>query len=125
MLHLGSVILAAALLGVPRALQGRGLGDPRAVWVDVAPLAPELADFAEELKRAIEGSAVGLATHPSRATTVIEIRSAATVETASGRTLEAVTVVVREGPSVRPVILDYEPGRRARAASRLVERLSA
>ena len=41
-LRLGSVVLAAVLLGVPRALDARAFGVQRSVYLDVAPLAPEL-----------------------------------------------------------------------------------
>lgn len=124
MLRLGSVILAAALLGVPRALGARTFGAPRSVYVDVAPQAPELTDFVRELERAIGDAAYSLAACPSEATMVIEVQNIATAETSDGRSMAAVTVVLREGTSARPWILHYDPPQRARAASRLVERLS-
>ena len=124
MLRLGSVILAAALLGVPRALGACTFGAQRSVYVDVAPLAPELTDFVTELERAIGDAAYPLAAGPSEATIVIEVQNVATAETSDGRPMEAVTLVVREGTSTRPLILHYDPPRRARAASRLIEGLS-
>ena len=48
MRRLGSVLLAAVLLGVPRALEARSFGAPRSVYVDVALPAPGLAGFAED-----------------------------------------------------------------------------
>lgn len=125
MRRLGSVVLAAVLLGVPRVLDTRAFGAPRSVYLDVAPQAPELTDFAAELERAIGDTAYSLATSPSRATMVIEVRNVAKAETADGRPMEAVTLEVREGTSTRPLILHYSPPGRARAASRLLEALSA
>lgn len=125
MLRLGSVILAAALLGVPRALGARTFGAPRSVYIDVAPLAPELTGFVAELERAIGDAAYSLAAGPSEATMVIEIQNVATAETSDGRPMEAATLVVREGTSARPLILHYAPPHRGRAASRLLETLSA
>ena len=125
MRRLGSVVLAAVLLGVPRGLDTRTFGAQRSVYVEVAPQAPELTDFAAELERAIGDAAYSLATSPSRATMVIEVRNVAKAETTDGRPMEAVTLTVREGASTRPLILHYAPPRRARAAFRLLETLSA
>jgi hypothetical protein len=123
--HLGSVILATILLGVPRALETRTFGAQRAVYIDVAPESPELTDFVQELERAIGEGALALVADPSEATAVIEVRNLAAAEASDGGAMEAVTVVVRRGTSVRPLILHYAPPRRARAASRLIEALSA
>ena len=125
MRRLSSVVLAAILLGAPRALDARTFGAQRSVYLDVAPLAPELTDFMAELERAIGDAAYSLAARPSEATMVIEVQNVATAETSDGRPMEAVTLVVREGTSARPLILHYSPPSRARAASRLIESLSA
>jgi hypothetical protein len=124
-LRLGSVILATVLLGVPRALDSRSFGAQRSVYLDVAPELPELSDFLEELERAIGAAAVTLAERPTEATTVIEIQKVARAEDPHGDRMEAVTLVVREGASAHPLILYYAPPDRSRAASRLVETLSA
>lgn len=123
--RLGSVVLAAILLGVPRGLDARTFGAQRSVYLDVAPLAPELADFVAELERAMEDAAYSLAARASEATMVIEVQNVATAEAADGGTMEAIALVVREGAATRPLILHYSPPRRARAAARLIETLSA
>jgi len=123
--RLGSLVLAAILLGVPRGLDARTFGAQRSVYLEVAPQAPELTDFVAELERAIGDAAYSLAARPSQATMVIEVRNVATAETSGGRPMEAVALVVREGAAARPLILHYTPSRRARAASRLIETLSA
>jgi hypothetical protein len=123
-LRLGSMILATVLLGVPRALDGRTFGAQRSVYLDVAPEAPELTDFLAELERAIGHAAFSLAARPGEATTVVEIREMATAETSGGRQMEAVSLVVRDGPRARPLILHYSRPHRSRAAARLVETLS-
>jgi hypothetical protein len=123
--RLGSVVLAAILLGVPRGLDARTFGAQRSVYLDVAPLAPELTDFVAELQSAIGSAAYSLVARASEATVVIEIRNVATAETTEGRPMEAISLVVREGAAARPLILHYSPPRRARAAARLIETLSA
>jgi hypothetical protein len=123
--RLGSVVLAAILLGVPRGLDARTFGAQRSVYLDVAPLAPELADFVAELESAMGNAAYSLAARPSEATMVIEIQNVATAETTDGRPMEAIALVVREGAATRPLILHYSPPHRARAAARLIETLSA
>ena len=125
MRRLGSVVLAAILLGVPRGLDARTFGAQRSVYLEVAPQAPELTDFVTELERAIGGAAYSLAARPSEATMVIEVRNVATAKASGGRPMEAIALVVREGTATRRLILDYSPSRRARAASRLIEALSA
>jgi len=123
--RLGSIVLAAVLLGVPRGLDARTFGAQRSVYVDVAPEAPELTDFVAALARAIGEGAYSLATSPLEATMVIEVRNVARTETSDGRLMEAATLTVREGASGRPLILHYTPRRRARAAAQLVDHLSA
>ena len=125
MRRLGSVVLAAILLGVPRGLDARTFGAQRSVYVEVARLAPELTDFVAALERAIGSAAYSLAAEPSQATMVIEVHNVATAETSDGRPMEAATVVVQEGTSTRPLVLHYTPPHRGRAASRLLERLSS
>jgi hypothetical protein len=65
--------LAAVLLGVPRAIDTRAFGAQRSVYVDLAPLASELRDFATELERAIGETTYSLAARRSEATLVVEV----------------------------------------------------
>jgi hypothetical protein len=124
-LSLGSVVLAAVLLGVPRALDARAFGTQRSVYVEVAPLDPALRDFAGELERAIDASVLTLASRPTDATMVVELLGVSRSEAEGGRPMEAARFVLHEGSITRPVILHYAPGQRAAAARRLLERLPA
>jgi hypothetical protein len=124
-IRLGPMILSAVLLGMPRALGGHAFGDQRSVYIDVAALPPELTDFTAELERAIGDAALALAARPSLATTVIEVERVARSRTRAGDAMEAVALLVREGTSLRRMILHYAPQRRARAAAHLLERLAA
>jgi hypothetical protein len=122
-LRLGPVVLAAVLLGVPQALDARAFGAQRSVYVDLAPLAPELLDFAAELERAIGGTTYSLATRPSEATVVIEVLNVARSTGSDGGEMEAATFAVRDGQRIRPLVLHYAPGQQARAARLLLEQL--
>lgn len=123
--RLGSVLLAAVLLGVPRALEARAFGAQRSVYVEVAPLAAELREFAEALERALAGAAWSLATRPSEATLVIEVLAAARARSPEGRPVEAVSIAVRDACGAQPLLLHYDPGRRDCAARALLARLPA
>jgi hypothetical protein len=122
-LRLGPVVLAAVLLGVPRAIDTRAFGAQRSVYVDLAPLAPELLDFATELERVIGETTYSLAARRSEATLVVEVLNVARSTDPDGAEMEAATFAVRDGQRVRPVVLHYPPGRRAAAARLLLERL--
>jgi len=122
--HLGSVVLAAVLLGVPRVFEGRAFGAQRSVYVEVAPGSPELEDLVTELGRAIEGAAWSLASRRSEATVVVELLGVGTSRGADGRVMEAARFAVREGSESRPVVLHYSPAQRTRAARALVQRLA-
>ena len=122
--HLASVVLAALLLGVPRALDARAFGSQRSVYVEVASLAPELTDLTEELKRAIGEAAYSLASRPSEATLVVELVGVSTTRSADGGRMEAASFAVRDAAKRRPVVLCYPPDQRARAARALLEALS-
>jgi hypothetical protein len=122
--RLGSVVLAAVLLGVPRVLEGRTFGGPRPVYVDVAAEAPELTDLTTELGRAIDGAAYSLTSGPSEATLVVELLGVTTARGADGRLMEAASFTIRDGARSRPLVLHYAPGQRARAARALVRELS-
>jgi hypothetical protein len=124
-IRLGPMILSAVLLGMPRALGSQVFGGQRSVYIDVAPLPPELADFTADLERAIGNATLALARTPSEATTVIEVQRVARSRTAAGDAMEAVALVVREGSSLRRMVLHYAPQGRARAAAHLLERLAA
>jgi hypothetical protein len=123
-LHIGSVVLAAVLLGVPRALEARAFGTQGSVYVEVAPLGPELTELTAELKRAIGGSAFPLAARRSEATTVIELLRVGTARGADGRLMEAASFVIRDDAGARPLVLHYGPGQRPGAARALLERIS-
>jgi hypothetical protein len=123
--RLGSVVLAAVLLGVPRALDARAFGVQRSVYIDVAPQAPELLNFAVELERAIATGTHALVTRRSEATLVVELLSVSGSTGADGRAMEAASFSLREGPRTRSVVLHYRPGQRAEAARRLIESLSS
>ena len=122
-LRLGSIVLAAALLGVPRAVEARAFGAQRCVYVEVAPENLELQAFAAELERAIGASALTLAARRSDAAVVVELLGVSRSEAGGGLLMEAARFVLRDGTSTRPVILHYSPGQRAPAARRLLERL--
>lgn len=124
MLRLGSVVLTAALLGVPRALEARAFGAPHAIYVQVAP-DPGLEPFAEALERALVGAAWSLAGRVSEATTVVEIGAPARVASPGGRPLELVRVAVRDARGSRSLLLRYAAGDGALAARALVARLAA
>jgi hypothetical protein len=119
-----SVVLAAVLLGVPRALEARWFGAQRPVYVDVAPEAPELTGLAHELERAIDRAACSLASRRSEATLVVELVGVSTTTGRDGRRMEAATFLLRDGTRRRPVVLHYPPGGRAGAARALVDVLS-
>jgi hypothetical protein len=124
-LRLGSVVLAAVLLGVPRALDARAFGVQRSVYVDVAPQAPDVLDLASELKRAIAEGAYALAPRRSEATLVVELLNVSRSTGGDGRPMEAASFSLREGSRTRAVVLHYAPGQRGEAARRLIESLSS
>lgn len=123
MLHLGSVLLTAVLLGVPRALDARAFGSAPSVYVEAADPSPELAGFAEELTRALEAAGARLASRPSGATVVVEVHALWTGGDPASRPRQAISFTVREGTGRRPLVIDYPPGRPAHAARALVRRL--
>jgi hypothetical protein len=123
--HLGSVVLAAVLLGVPRALDAGAFGAKPSVYLAVAAMDPRLRAFAAELEWAIGASALTLAAWPGEATMVVELLGVSRSEAPGGRAMEAARFVLHDGPAKRPVILHYAPGQGARAARRLLERLPA
>jgi hypothetical protein len=123
-LRLGSVLLAAALLGVPRALDGRPFGvSPRPVFVVVSPPEPRLTHFTAELERAIAGACRRLASRPSDATVIVEIHNVWAARAAEGRPAEAASVTVRDGRRGLHLVLHYAPGQRAEAARALIRTL--
>jgi hypothetical protein len=122
-LRLGSVVLAAVLLGVPRALEARAFGAEHAIFVEVSP-AEGLQDLATALERALVGFAWSLAGRASEATTVVELEAVTQVKGPGGRPLELVRVAVRDARGPRPLLLQYAPGNGAGAAHALVARLA-
>jgi len=123
--RLGSVVLAAVLLGVPRALDAGAFGAQPSVYLAVATMDSRLRAFAAELEWAIGASALTLAAWPGEATMVVELLGVSRSEAPGGRPMEAARFVLHDGPAKRPVILHYAPGQGARAARRLLERLPA
>jgi len=122
--RLGSVLLTAVLLGVPRALNARAFGAvPRWVFVQVSPLDPLLADFTVELERAIEAASCRLAGDARDAPVVVEIHSVWTARAARGPRTEAVSVTVRRRHEAVPLVVQYPPGRRSDAAHALIQAL--
>jgi hypothetical protein len=124
MRRLVSVLLAAVLLGVPRALEARAFGAPRSVYVEFALPAPGLAGFADELLRALEAAGCRLAARPEGATTVVEVH-ALWAEAGPGTGAEAISFTVRDGRGRRPLVLHYPADRRADAARALLAALDA
>jgi hypothetical protein len=124
-LRLGSVILTAVLLGVPRTLDGRAFGSTPSVYLEVADLSPELAGFAEELSRALEESGCRVAARPTGATTVVEVHSLWSRADPGPDPSEAISFTVRDARGRRPLVLHYPPGRRAQAARALLRALDA
>jgi hypothetical protein len=123
-LRLGSVLLAAVLLGVPRALDARAFGAaPRSVYVDVSPLDPRLRDFTAELERAIDAASYRLVDDPRDATLIVEIHRVWIAEAGEGASTEAVSVTIRRGHQARPVVVHYLAGRRDDAARTLIRML--
>jgi hypothetical protein len=122
-LRLGPVVLAAVLLGVPRALDARAFGAQRSVYVELASVSSDLRDFTTELERAIGETAYSLAPRPSEATVVVEVLNVVRSTDADSREMEAAAFAVREGRRVRRLVLHYAPGQRAQAARLLLEKL--
>ena len=125
MRQLGSMVLAAVLLGIPRALESRPFGVQRSVYVDVVAQAPELRELAEELARAIDRTACALAARPPRATLVVELLSVSRRTGPAGPQWDTLTLTLRDGRRTRPMLVDYGPGRRASAAHVVLQSLRA
>jgi hypothetical protein len=122
-LRLGSVVLASVLLGVPRALDGRTFGSPRAVCIEVAPGSKELQGFAEDLATAIADAGVSVTSRPGEATLVVEVHGLWRPAGAEGPAAEAVSLSIRGRGGTRPLVLHYAPSDRRAAARALLRRL--
>jgi hypothetical protein len=122
-LRLGSVILTAVLLGVPRALDARAFGSTHAVYVEVADPSPELADFAEELSRALEGAGCSVAARRTGATLVVEVHARWTHAAPGTHPVEAIGCTVSDAHGRRPLVLDYPLGCEAQGARALLRAL--
>jgi hypothetical protein len=120
MLRLGSAILSAVLLGVPRALETRAFGSARSVYVEPKDLSPELAGFAEELSRALEEAGCRLAAHPTAATVVVEVHGLWKCADPRPGPSEAISVTVCDARGRRPLVLHYPRERRRQAARALL-----
>jgi hypothetical protein len=122
-LRLGSMVLTAVLLGVPRALDTRAFGAARSVYVEVADPSPGLAGFADALARALERSGGRLATSPTGATAVVEVHALWRCVDSGPGPSEAVCFTVRDARGRRPLVLHYAAGREAEAARALLRAL--
>jgi hypothetical protein len=122
-LRLGSAILAAVLLGVPRALDARAFGSVRSVYVEAAEASPDLAGFAEELSRALEEAGCRVAAGPTAATVVVEVHGLWKSADSRPGPSEAISVTVGDALGRRPLVLHYPQGRRRLAARALLRAL--
>jgi hypothetical protein len=122
-LHLGSAILTAILLGVPRALDGRVFGSPPSVYVEVADPSPELAGFAEELSRALEEAGCHVTARPTGTTVVVEVHSLWPCAGPGSDPSEAIGFTVGDARGRRPLVLHYPLSCRAQAARALLRAL--
>jgi hypothetical protein len=126
-LRLGSAILTAVLLGVPRALDARAFGAARSVYVEVEEPSPELAGFAAALSRALAEAGCRVAPRPTGATVVVEIHALwkGVDSRPDGRDdySEAIGFTVRDARGRRPLVLHYPAGRQAEAARALLRAL--
>jgi hypothetical protein len=122
--HLGSLVLASLLLGVPRALEGRAFGAGRTVCVEVSPDAPDLLAFRDALERALCDAAWTLVPRRAAGTTVIEVHGVRSTRDAHGRRQEAVALTVSGRGRTRRVMASGEAGRRDEIARVLLAGLS-
>lgn len=122
--HLGCVVLASVLLGVPRALDARAFGARRPMYVEFSPGSPGLLGFCEALFRALGEACRSLAPIRSAATTVIDVLGVTPGLDSRGRGVEAVTLTVAQGGRLRRIVLHAAAGRREEAARELLARLS-
>jgi hypothetical protein len=126
MLDFGALLLAAALMGLPRAL--RALGPSRAgsrsKYVEVAPADGALAEFCRHLAEAIDAGDRKPVDEPPGRTQVVEIRALMRARSADGVERQAVVVSATDGREERPLIVDYPRGRSAAAARALLEALA-
>ena len=127
MLRLGSAILTAVLLGVPRALDARAFGAAPSVYVEVADPSPGLAGFAAALSRALAEAGCRVASRPTGATVVVEVHALwkcidSRSDCREDRS-EAIGFTVRDACGRRPLVLHYPEGRQAEAARALLRAL--
>lgn len=123
MLSLGALLLAAVLLGVPRALRAARLGPVRRpVYVELAPGDPALVDFATELKAAIDGHRYAPAPLRFDQALIVELHALSRWRSAAGRLMEAALLSVRDGTRAVPLVLSYRRAERSSAARGLIER---
>jgi hypothetical protein len=122
-LRLGSMVLTAVLLGVPRALDARAFGAARSVYVEVADPWPGLTGFADELSRALERAGCRVATAPTGATTVVEVHALWKCADSGPDPSEAISFTVCDARGRRRLVLHYAAGREAEAARALLAAL--
>jgi len=125
MLRLGSMLLTAVLMGVPRALDGRAFGTASAtiIHVKVAPHDPDLAALADELERALAAASYELTPVASRATLVVEVHRLAREARPPDGERRALLVTLGEGRARRPIVVEDDPDQRRHAARALLDAL--
>jgi hypothetical protein len=121
--RLGSLVLTAVLLGVPRALDARAFGAARSVYVEVADPSPELAGFAEALSRALAEAGCRLAPGPAGATVIVEVHGRWGGPHSRPDPGRAIGFTVRDAAGRRPLVLDCPRGGEAEAARALLRAL--
>jgi len=120
-LRLGSAVLTAVLLGVPRALDTRAFGADRSVYFQVADPSPGLAGFADALSRALERAGGRAVKSPAGATTVVEVHGLWRLGARGPGPSRAISLTVQDARGRRPLVLHYAAGREAEAARALLD----
>jgi hypothetical protein len=125
MLQIGSALLTAVLLGVPRALETRTFGAAsRPVFVEVSRLDARLADFTAALEREIVAACHRLVGNVRAAPAVVEIHNVWAARKARAPQTEAACVTVRRGYDATPMVVQYVSGCRQAAARTLIQALA-
>ncbi len=125
MIRLGSLILTAVLLGLPRLFPGSAASlRRRSPHVEPAPCDPALLDFIAELRPLIDSHCRALADPDPGNPVVVEIHRLVPRTGKDGtRVAEAISVSVQADGRFQPMIFECRPGRRSPAARALVAML--
>jgi hypothetical protein len=125
-LRLAFLILAAVLLGLPRALRGgASVARAHSVYVEVAPGDPSLAAFGAALEAELEREHFAPAESPTPDTLIVEIHGVATLRARDGKSRQAITITLREQDRSQRLVLDYGRGNVRAAARTLIASLPA